>query len=186
MYTKYGDKMDIREVIVVEGKHDTATLQQYFEVDTIETNGSALNDETLNFIAMVQKQRGVIIFTDPDFPGNKIRNTINATVDGCKNAFLPQEKAKGKKKIGIEHASKEDLWEALSHVVTFTKDKHSDISMQDMIELGLSGTMNSAEARKKICDSLHIAPCNAKTLYKRLRLMQLQKTDVYRVAKETL
>ena len=33
--------MKIKEVIVVEGHHDTCTLKQYFDVDTIETNGSA-------------------------------------------------------------------------------------------------------------------------------------------------
>ena len=63
--------MKIKEVIVVEGHHDTATLKQYFDVETIETNGSAINKETLEYIKEVQAKRGVIIFTDPDYPGEK-------------------------------------------------------------------------------------------------------------------
>lgn len=37
----------IQEVIVVEGKTDTATLQQLFDVDTIETSGSGINEAIL-------------------------------------------------------------------------------------------------------------------------------------------
>ena len=41
--------------------------------DTIETNGSAVNAETIEKIRLAQETRGVIILTDPDFPGEKIR-----------------------------------------------------------------------------------------------------------------
>ena len=47
----------IKEVIVVEGKHDTATLKKFFLCDTIETNGLSLSEETLLFIKDVQKKR---------------------------------------------------------------------------------------------------------------------------------
>ena len=33
----------IKEIIVVEGKSDTALLKELFEVDTIETHGLALD-----------------------------------------------------------------------------------------------------------------------------------------------
>ena len=42
--------MKIKEVIVVEGRHDTSVLQQYFDCDTIETNGLSLSEETLRLI----------------------------------------------------------------------------------------------------------------------------------------
>ena len=42
---------------------------------------------------MANKKRGVIIFTDPDAPGEKIRSTINQHVKGCKNAFIDRKKA---------------------------------------------------------------------------------------------
>lgn len=35
------EKMKIKEIIVVEGKDDTAAVQRAVDADTIETNGSA-------------------------------------------------------------------------------------------------------------------------------------------------
>lgn len=183
---KNGGKMNIKEVIVVEGKHDTAVLQQYFQVDTIETNGSAINKETLQLIQAVQASRGVIIFTDPDFPGRKIRNTIQEAVGGCKHAFLDVKKARGKHKVGIEHASKEDLWEALCAVVTCTQQKQQTVVMQDLIALGLCGSEDSARRRELLCEKLHIAPCNAKTLAKWLSYMNLSVETIRQLVEELL
>lgn len=84
--------MKIKEVIVVEGKSDTIKIKQAVDADTIETNGMEISKQTLKLIAHAQEKRGVIIFTDPDFPGNKIRQTIATNVPGCKHAFLPKKK----------------------------------------------------------------------------------------------
>ena len=78
----------IKEVIVVEGKHDSATLKQYFKCDTVITNGLSLDEETLTYIKELNETRGVILFLDPDSPGNRIRHRINEAVPGCKNAFV--------------------------------------------------------------------------------------------------
>ena len=66
-------KPKIHQVLVVEGKDDTQRLRQYYQVDTIETNGSALSPETLEAIRQAQALRGVIVFTDPDISGQLIR-----------------------------------------------------------------------------------------------------------------
>ncbi len=80
--------MKVKEIIVVEGKDDTAKLKQALDVDTIETNGSAINKQTLDQIAHAKQKRGVIIFTDPDYPGQRIRKIIDEHVPGCKHAFF--------------------------------------------------------------------------------------------------
>ena len=59
----------IKEIVVVEGKTDTALLKELFEVDTIETHGLALDQQTLELIQEASKSRGIIVLTDPDFPG---------------------------------------------------------------------------------------------------------------------
>ncbi|MDP4157503.1 MAG: toprim domain-containing protein, partial [Bacillota bacterium] len=61
--------MKLKEIIVVEGKDDTTAIKRAVDADTIETNGSAINKDTIEKIKLAQKTRGVIIFTDPDFPG---------------------------------------------------------------------------------------------------------------------
>ena len=69
--------MQIKQIIVVEGKNDTNVLKSYFDCDTIETHGTHLGKEILAQIALAKEKRGIIIFTDPDYPGEKIRSTIN-------------------------------------------------------------------------------------------------------------
>lgn len=63
--------MKIKEFIVVEGRDDTTAIKRAVEADTIETNGSAINQATIEKIKRAQETRGVIIFTDPDYPGEK-------------------------------------------------------------------------------------------------------------------
>ena len=94
----------IKEIVVVEGKTDTALLKELFEVDTIETHGLALDQQTLELIQEASKSRGIIVLTDPDFPGKKIRDQIQAVVPNCQHAFVAKKDARGKKKLDIAEA----------------------------------------------------------------------------------
>src|SRR5699024_7556403 len=94
------DKMKITEVIVVEGKDDTKRIQMEVNADTLETRGSAISDETLDQIEDLYDKRGVIVFTDPDFSGEKIRNIITEAVPGVKHAFLTKHDAAPSHKEG--------------------------------------------------------------------------------------
>lgn len=164
----------IKEIIVVEGPHDTSTLQQYFVCDTIETGGKSLDECAIQRIIEAKKTRDVIVFTDPDNPGEYIRRVINERVPGCKQAFIEKKKARTDKKVGVEHASKEDLWNALSHCVTFTNAIES-ISWAEFVDLNLVG---NKEKRLFVCELFYIGPCNAKTCYKRLNQMNISKKEI--------
>lgn len=99
----------IKEVIVVEGKHDSATLKQYFKCDTVITNGLSLDEETLTYIKELNETRGVILFLDPDSPGNRIRHRINEAVPGCKNAFVDKVNARTDKKSWCRTCKQESV-----------------------------------------------------------------------------
>lgn len=170
----------IKEVIVVEGKNDTKNLQKYFECETIETHGLGLTSETISFIKEINNKRGVILFLDPDSPGEKIRKRINDEIPNLKNAFVMKEDARTSKKVGIEHADKKVLEEALNNVVTYV-DTKSSISNIDLLELDLVGKSNSKDLRNKISKELHIGKCNAKTMLKRLNMIGVTKDDVKKV-----
>ncbi|MBR2067384.1 MAG: ribonuclease M5 [Solobacterium sp.] len=172
----------IHEVIIVEGKHDSQRLKQFFECDTLETGGLALDDDFLSLVKLMQKRRGVIIFTDPDSPGNRIRNKINEAVEGCKNAFVMKNDAKTEKKVGIEHASKEILEEALSHLISYDEEGDS-LNAMDMMELGLSGQIDSVKKREKVAEAFHIGMCSAKTMRKRLNYAKIKKEEIEEVLK---
>ena len=81
----------INEIVVVEGKTDSQLLKELYDVDTIETHGLGLDDKTLELIKEASKTRGVIVLTDPDYPGLRIRNQVATTYsflpDNCFTAF---------------------------------------------------------------------------------------------------
>lgn len=168
--------MKIQEIIVVEGKDDTVAIKRAVNADTIETNGSAVSDETITKIKLAQQKRGVIIFTDPDYPGQRIRSIIAERVPDCKHAFLPREQAipKGKKGLGVEHAKPEDIRAALSRVYNQMEEEYvSDISYEDLVVAGLIGGADAKSRREALGEILHIGYTNGKQLHKRLQIFQI-------------
>lgn len=172
----------IKEIIVVEGRDDTKRIKWAVDADTIETNGSAINEETLTLIKHAQEKRGVIVFTDPDFPGEQIRKIISREVPGVKHAFLSQDEARPKHKgsLGIEHASKEAIAEALSSVYTEKSDEIEGLAVDKafLFKHQLMGGPNSATLRKQLGEELRIGYTNAKQLEKRLKAFHINQADV--------
>jgi len=168
--------LNIKEIIVVEGKDDTTAIKRAVQADTIETNGSAISEETLKRIAHAQEKRGVIVFTDPDYPGRRIRAIIEERVKGVKHAFLAKEKtiAKNGKGLGIEHASDKDIREALRNVYTPNNEAIiEEITLEDLMLARLIGHPQSKERRNRIGEILNIGQTNGKQLHKRLQMFQI-------------
>jgi len=177
--------LQIKEIIVVEGKDDTTAIKRSVEADTIETNGSAISKETLMKIRHAQDKRGVIVFTDPDYPGRRIRAIIEEQVPGVKHAFLSKEKtiAKNGKGLGIEHAKDEDIRTALSNVYTPKSDEEtfSEIPLSILIDGQLIGHPHSKDRRTKLGELLKIGYTNGKQLQKRLSIFQISQQQVEEV-----
>lgn len=176
-------KRRIKEVIVVEGHHDTEKLRKYYDCDTIETSGTHLGKDVMDRIRQAKERRGVIIFTDPDSPGNRIRHAINEQIPGCKNAYVDKKDAHTPKKVGVEHAEKEALDRALDHLITVTEHPQEEITPQDFLELGLTGSENSAQLREKAGILLHIGNGNAKTMRRRMNYLGITKEELREVLK---
>lgn len=174
-------KLQIAEIIIVEGKDDTRRIQEVVDADTIETRGSAINDEILDQIQHAQETRGVIVFTDPDFPGEKIRKTIMEVVPEAKHAFLSRRLAAPQKRgssLGVEHASDEAILEALAKVVTPYEDEIPQIPRQQLIEYGLIAGSDAKARREALGDELRIGYTNAKQLEKRLRMFRITSEEL--------
>ena len=184
------EKIRIEEIIVVEGKDDTKRLQQFIDCDTIETNGSALSDETLNKISHAEEVRGVIIFTDPDFSGEKIRKQVTEVVPTAKHAFISRKNGVPKKtggSLGVEHADKETILEALKNVSTpTTEDFTSEITQEDLIRFGLIAGTHAKRRRELIGEKLNIGYTNGKQLQKRLKMFQIDSDKFTQAMKEIL
>ncbi|WP_159795790.1 ribonuclease M5 [Streptococcus halichoeri] len=178
------DKIKIQEVLVVEGKDDTANLRRYFEVDTYETRGSAITDTDLERIERLNQLRGVIVFTDPDYNGERIRKLIMAAVPTARHAFLsrdeaaPASKTKGRS-LGVEHASFADLNKALTKATrSYAGQNDFDITKADLIRYGLLLGSDSRQRREYLGQALRIGYCNGKQLLKRLELFGISQAQL--------
>ncbi|WP_226671264.1 ribonuclease M5 [Metabacillus litoralis] len=171
--------MKIKEIIVVEGKDDTTAIKRAVDADTIETNGSSIGETVIEQIKLAQKTRGVILFTDPDFPGEKIRKTISDQIAGCKHAFIPKNDARPKRGrgIGVEHASPEAIRLALQSVKEEMEEYISDISFDDLVDAGLIGGSRAKARREKLGIILKIGYTNGKQLHKRIQMFQITKEE---------
>ncbi|MBO7121185.1 MAG: DUF4093 domain-containing protein, partial [Bacilli bacterium] len=74
---------------------------------------------------------------------------------------------------------KATIMEALDHLMLENKEKKSsNLTMNDLFELGLAGGNDSSAKRKVIENKLHIDQVNGKTLLKRLQALGLDRKDL--------
>lgn len=174
------------EVLVVEGKNDKARILAIFpNLEIITTNGSEISKETLDMIEELSKTNKIILFLDPDYPGERIRNKILERVPNCENVFIKKSKAidEKKHKVGVEHASANDIKEALEHRISYSVNI-GILEMKDLFELGLLGKENSIAKRRYLAEKLHIGNPNGKTLLKRLNFLQMTVEKVSEILNE--
>jgi len=167
----------IREMIVVEGKEDTAAIRRAVEADTIETGGSAVGEAVLRRVELAQERRGVIVFTDPDAPGERIRKLVAARVPGCKHAFLTKDEARGKDGIGVEHASPAAIRRALAAArggdAAEPEPGEAQIAWSDLLDAGLIVHPAAARRRERMGELLGIGYANGKQFYKRCVMFRI-------------
>lgn len=171
----------IKELLVLEGKHDADKLHSLFDCDVVLTNGLALDEETLDFIENAAKTRDIIIFTDSDYPGERIRKTVAERVPGAKHCFIAKEFSTGKRNVGVEYGDNDAIIEALNNVVTFEKDNQS-LSWQEYLKLDLA---QHKDRRDYLCNKIHLGRCNNKTLFRRLNMMNLDYNTVKEILDES-
>lgn len=158
----------IKEVIVVEGKMDILAVNRATHADCIITDGFHLRKNTLDAIKAAYKKRGIIILTDPDPAGERIRSFLAKRFPNAKHAFIPLEDATANDDIGVEQASPEAIRAALAKVRTESIEPSNIFSSKDMVANDLTGSLNASERRMKLGKILGLGAANAKTFLKRL------------------
>lgn len=172
-------------VIVVEGKTDIDKLEKITNAILISTNGSSVPRETIEYIKELSKERKVIILTDPDYSGLRIRDILNKEVPNAYNAFVPRDKASNGKKLGVAETPIEEIVKALKDARVFNINiEENTISLQDLYELGLVGQANSSYIREKVYSHYKLGYGNAKMLIKRLSSVGITKEEVKEYLKE--
>lgn len=164
----------MKPVLIVEGQSDVNRLLNYIDCDFVITNGSALNQETINYIKELKKDRRVIIFTDPDYPGEKIRSTLLKEIPDLENCYIRREFASNGKKLGVCECEEHELKRALQEVLNFKIEEGQNIITKiDLLHLKLLGSNDASSRRDYIATKIPLGKVNAKSFLKRINMLNI-------------
>ena len=165
-------------IIVVEGTSDEALILSFLDADIVVTNGSSVPRETIEYLKKASEHRDIVVLTDPDSPGKRIRDILDQNIEGLQHAFVLKEHAIKHHKVGVAESSKEDVLMALSHLVPSKNNRRGNLVMSDLFDLGLMGQENASQKRSYLEHNLHLGHTNAKTLLKRVNALGLSKPEI--------
>lgn len=167
----------IKEVIVVEGRDDITAVKQAVDAEVIAVGGFGINKAVIDRIKEAQKRKGVIVLTDPDFAGEKIRSIISKRVKGIKHAYIAQEDGIKGDDIGVENATPEVIIEALNRAKVSEEVIEETYKSEDMFYFKLTGDINSKKRRIMLGKELGIGYGNANQMLSRLNRYKITKEE---------
>lgn len=160
----------IQEAIIVEGIYDKMKLEQFVDGVIFPTNGFAVfrDKAKMELIRQLAQKRGIIILTDSDRAGFRIRSYIQSCVpkEQIKHAYIPEILGKEKRKpvpgkeglLGVEGVAEEILLRALQSAGcrTISKENGRTITKQDLYRDGLTGKPDSSILRARLLKELNL------------------------------
>lgn len=170
--------MQIKEVIVVEGKDDVMAVKKAVDAEVITTGGSHISQKTLDIIKEAYQRRGIIILTDPDYAGKKIRKIVTQLAPKAKQAFIRQPNAMKKGDIGVENASPEIIQKAIEEARPEIDDFEDSYDLDDMVKYRLTGYPDSKKRREVLGHILGIGYANSKQFAKRLKGFGIKRQEL--------
>lgn len=175
----------IKQAIIVEGKYDKAKLSSLVDATILTTGGFDIfrDKKKLALFRTLADKNGVIILTDSDAAGFRIRNYIAGAVDTEKitHVYIPdlfgKERRKARPsaegKLGVEGVPADILREAFRRAgIAVEKDSleipaGDPVTKADFVEWGLSGGDNSFALRQRLLRQLQLpARMNTNALLK--------------------
>ncbi len=162
--------LKINEAIIVEGNYDKARLANIVDATIIVTDGFMIFKDTkkAEMIKKLADTCGVIIFTDSDAAGFKIRNYLKNILSGkkVKHAYIPDIKGRERRKnhhskegfLGVEGVSDDIIITALNNAgySAGNEDKKRLITKTDLYSDGLCGGDDSAQRRERLKKNLNL------------------------------
>lgn len=162
----------IDRVVIVEGRYDKIKLNSILDAVIIETDGFGIfnNKEKQKLIRKLARTKGLLILTDSDSAGFKIRSFIKGIVpeEQIKHAYIPDILGKEKRKtepskegkLGVEGVKVQIIIEALEKAGVLCEETQNtqrrEITKLDLYEDGFSGKQNSDTLRKKLLKHLDL------------------------------
>ena len=170
-------KLTIRPAVIVEGRYDAARLANLVDTMILTTDGFAIFKDKArqNLFKQTARARGLIVLTDSDAAGFKIRHFVTNLAGAAyvRQAYVPAIPGKEHRKaepgkeglLGVEGIGDELILQALQTAlasvpddITGIPDKPRPITYTDLYEWGISGTANSADRRRNLLKRLGLPP----------------------------
>ncbi|MFR5266258.1 ribonuclease M5 [Clostridium sp.] len=169
----------IKEVIVVEGRDDVTAVKRAVDAEIIAVGGFGINGNVIERIKEAQKRKGVIVLTDPDFAGEKIRNIIRKRVPDVKHAYIARVDGTRAKdgNIGVENASPEVIIRALEEAKITLEEKREEFIFADLVYFKLAADPKAKQRRELLGKELSIGYGNANQLLSRLNNYGISKDE---------
>lgn len=154
----------IKEAVIVEGKYDKIKLSSIIDTVIITTEGFRIfkNPEKLSLIRYYAEKTGIVILTDSDSAGFKIRGFLKGAVNKGKitNVYIPdifgkekrKEKPSAEGKLGVEGIPVNIIADAFrkAGISSSEESSENDITSVTFFELGLSGKPDSKAMRTRL------------------------------------
>lgn len=174
-------RISIAEIVVVEGIHDKQAVLQVANADVWVIGGDRIAHRFMEELKRASEARGILVLTDPDGPGERIRRRIEQAIPSCKHAFLAKRLATSKVGVGIEYASPMDILHALkgARLAQNQVDGRGEpqFSRQDLVAAGLVDNACAAGRRSAMGDALHIGYANAKAFLHKLNALGVSREE---------
>jgi ribonuclease M5 len=178
----------IKQTVIVEGKYDKIKLENIISANIITTDGFKIynNLEKQALIKNIAKKTGIIILTDSDSAGRRIRNFIkNFSGDAaCEiiNIYIPKIFGKEKRKsspskeniLGVEGTDQKIILEIFEKYGAASDNINKNkrrITKLDFYEDGLSGGPGSAKKRQELCARLNLPALSAGALVEAVNIL---------------
>lgn len=168
--------LKLEQALLVEGKYDAARLANLVDGTILTTDGfRVFRDGALQkLLKRIAAAQGLIILTDSDAAGFKIRHFVTGLV-GAENvlqAYVPAIPGKESRKaepgkeglLGVEGVNDDLILQGLETALaskTTCQQKIAQlrpITYTDLYEWGISGTANSADNRRVLLRRLGLPP----------------------------
>lgn len=165
-------KLKVTQAIVVEGKYDKIKLDSFIDGVIIQTDGFRIfkDKEKRALLKVLADTVGLLVLTDSDVAGFKIRNLIKSVTKNSPNVtnvYIPQIIGKEKRKshpskegtLGVEGMDVELLKKLLSEqqISCATVEKPArQITKIDFYNDGLCGGEHSAQKREQLIKALNL------------------------------
>lgn len=159
----------LNQPIVVEGKYDRQRLAELIDGTILETGGFTIfrDTEKLAMLRTLAKKTGIIVLTDSDAAGFKIRHYLRSAIPegNIIDVYIPDIYGKERRKaapskegkLGVEGMTPETLLTCLSRAGVLADEapaRREPITKADLFCWGLSGTEGAAGRRAVLLKAL--------------------------------